>query len=182
MNRVLSRAVSLFVICALGAVSLFACIQAHTGVIDIKKTPPPKVPADWKNVQVKDFSFSIPPDLKPEDIRGIDSTVYGYVGDHMRIVIDLGRYSNNLQAYRDQPGYLEEWIVIDGRKAKVGTFHLSDEAANPTDEGREFIAAVFFPDIGVNDLQLSFWVNCETKQEQDVAKQVFYSIKFDKGQ
>lgn len=178
MNRLLGATVTLVAACTFGAISLLACVWGRPGVIDIKKAPQSKVPADWRNVQVEDFSFSIPPDLKAEDVRGIDSTVYAYVSDHMRIVIDLGRYSNNLQLYREQPGYREEWFIIHGRKAKVSTFYLSDEFANPGDEGRRSIAAVFFPDIGGNAAQLSFWVNCESGREQEVAKQIFYSIKF----
>lgn len=83
------------------------------------------VPHGWKKVELSDFSFYVPPDMKERDVRGIDSEVREYRNRNMRLGIDYGMYSNDLKSYAARPEYKSESVSIDGEKAKVATYRSS---------------------------------------------------------
>jgi len=136
------------------------------------------VPGDWKRVELDHFSFSVPPDLKRESTTAVDSSVWVFSSDHIRLVIDFGPYSNNLEVYHTQPGFSEELVEIAGKKAKIASFRLDDRFANNAHRGLRFVAAAYFASSVSDSQKLTFWVNCNGSSEQQIAKTIFHSIRF----
>jgi hypothetical protein len=138
------------------------------------------VPRNWKTVELSDFSFSLPPDMRDEEVKGIDSAVWQYRNDGMILTIDYGMYSNSLESYKSQPGHHEEWFLIGGKRAKICTFQL-DESFMNTAEDRDFsfISAAYFPEVRESSVaKLSIWVNAKGTGEQEAAKKIFQSVEF----
>jgi len=75
---------------------------------------PEKIPNDWKLFQASArFSFWGPPDLKEENVQGIDSYVGQFVSPKMILTFDYGMYSNPL----NDPKYKREATTVDGKEA-----------------------------------------------------------------
>ena len=138
-----------------------SCAQLST-------TPKVDVPPDWKKIDLRDFSFAIPPDLKERDVRGIDSEVWEYRSRDLRLAIDYGMYSDDLDSYSDRPEYKAEWVSIDSKKAKVVTYR----------SGKSYVAAVYFPGLWGSDTKLGFSVESKSAAEQELSKKIFQSIRF----
>jgi hypothetical protein len=130
--------------------------------------PKVEVPRSWKKVELRDFSFSIPPDMKERDVRGIDSEVWEYRSREMRLAIDYGMYSIDQKSYAEQPGYKSEWVSIDGQRAKVATFR----------SGKYFVAAAYFSGLWNSDTKLGFSVESKSAAGQELSKKIFQSIRF----
>ena len=123
-------------------------------------------------VDLGDFSFYAPPDMKNQNVRGIDSAVWQFRNSSMTLDLDYGMYSNDLKSYADQPEYQAWWILIDGKEAKVATLRMDD------DRGRKYVAAVHFPDVsGRGGTRLTAWARCRDRATQQSAKNIFLSIK-----
>ncbi len=138
------------------------------------------IPRNWKKVELGHFSFSIPPDMRDEEVKGIDSAVWQYRSGGMMLMIDYGMYSNSIESYKGQPDYREEWFLIGGRRAKICTFQL-DESHMNTEEDRNFpfISAAYFPEVGEGSAaKLSMWVSANGAVEQESAKKIFQSVEF----
>ena len=89
---------------------------AMTVVAQTRTAPatPEKIPNDWKLFQAStNFSFWGPPDLKEENVRGIDSYVGQFVSPKMTLTFDYGMYSNPL----NDPKYKREATTVDGKDA-----------------------------------------------------------------
>lgn len=140
----------------------------------IVSDPPP---LDWKRVDLRYFSFYLPPDIKESEVQGIDSFVWQAVSDSARLTIDLGAHSNDLTSYLEWPGFHQETLVIDSRQARICTFRHSEQFMDSADGDRLYIAAAYFADIGRGD-QLTLWFASNRPNDQQIAKRVFKSIKF----
>jgi hypothetical protein len=127
----------------------------------------------WKKVDLGDFSFYAPPDMKNQNVRGIDSAVWQFRNSSMTLDLDYGMHSNNLKSHADQPEYQEEWFLIDGKQAKVATLRMDDN------RGRKYVAAVHFPDVsGGGGTRLTAFASCRDRATQQSAKSIFLSIKW----
>lgn len=148
-------------------------------ISNVSKNHQNKLPKNWKKVELNRISFYSPPNLIQQDVKGTDSSVWEYRGHDMILQIDLGRYSNNLQSYSEQSEYSEELTEIDGKAAKICTFEVGKNSSLNNKQKCQHIAAVHFPEID-NDFntKLTFMVYCENADCRDIAKDIFYSIKF----
>lgn len=110
---------------------------------------------------------------------GTDSGVWKYQGEGIVLVIEMGQHPTDLVMDRHEPGYRDGSVDIDGRKAKIATFQLSaSRAAYFANEGK-YVAAVHFPDIGNSfATRMTLWANCDDLATQEIAKQIFLTVKF----
>lgn len=130
------------------------------------------------NIDLPLFSFSSPFALVSEREKGIDSAIWNFRNDDLRIIIDLGRYSEKPLIYKDEPGYIEKKVVIDRRKAVIVLF----ENVNTDPKEARFVAAVYFPKIDHQNTKLSFFAYCKNKTDQRDIERMFHTIKFKKRQ
>jgi hypothetical protein len=131
------------------------------------------IPDGWRRVEAGGrFVFSIPPDMQPQAVQGIDSYVGQYRSDGCELGFSYGRYADSLN-YEDKPEYTEERSEIGGKEAKVVTFYDPNRG-----DGRAAVAAVNFPDLGRGRTRLTMHLACRTRSERDTAKRVFQTISF----
>lgn len=151
-------------------------VDTPTRVSEIP-TPPAQssvATSDWKRIDLKAFSFSLPPGMKEKIARGIDSIIWKYADDSMELVIDLGPYSRRPEVYETKPEYRQEQIEISGKKADMISFH-SD---NPNFREQSYVAAVYFSEVGSTEAKLSFTVHSKSRRGREVAEAIFRSIRF----
>ena len=135
-------------------------------------------PEGWQRIDAKGrFSFYIPPEMKKQDVHGIDSYVEKYSSDTMRLGFDYGQYSNHLDNEGEED-YQAEMIEIDGRNAKLVTFTIKNG-----EPGYSYYAGVYFSDVGATDRrfrkpELTGGVSCKSKADQETAKKIFSTIRF----
>lgn len=128
----------------------------------------------WVKIELERFSFYVPPELKLQHDRGIDSAVWSYAGKNLKLVIDLGRYSGKPRIYESEPDYREEQIIIDGKRAVICFYRRSTVAQ----EHLPYSAAVYFSKVKSTAEKLSFYVAGASPEEQEVARKIFLSIDF----
>lgn len=149
-----------------------------TGRSILKSPAQQETPKDWRTHDLGPFSFQAPADFSGGQDQGIDSAVWSFRNENIRLELDYGVYSNDLQIYGDKPEYHESWVVIHGKKAKLCTFRLSDSSATPATEKKPFIAAVYFPDTGSPSQKLTLWASTDSPAAQEKAKLILNSVRF----
>lgn len=147
-----------------------------------QRVPPSEIapPEDWRKVELKDFSFYIPPDLIERKVRGTDSEVWLFRSKRISLTIDYGAYAGEC-ASLDRPGYREEKAAVDGRAAKICAYRRSDEYdATYPEKDREYFAAISFLDVwgGDSGARLKFDAACVDSSTQETAKRIFQTIRF----
>ena len=132
------------------------------------------IPHEWQRIHVKtQFTFFVPPDMKPHVVQAKDSSVGEYRNSNIHLRFDYGWYSDPLDNYSRKPGYQEVKVEIDGKRAKVVTFHNTEE-----NEDFKYVAAVHFVRVRDDKTGLTMWADCKGLPEVDIAKRIFGSIKF----
>jgi hypothetical protein len=183
MNYITARPVTVLVLFFTWGITPACSIEQNSASISSnspsmiqtpKSTTHQQATRNWKEVRLEHFSFYIPHELKVVKVSGTDSAVWKYTSTDLEFFIDLGFYSGKPLNYKDEPEYREEEIEIDGKKATLCFFRLS----KPFLKNLPYVAAIFFPDIGMEEIKLSFLANCASPHEQGVAKEIFLSIKF----
>jgi len=124
----------------------------------------------WKKIENEYFSFSAPPLVRNEDVRGIDSFVAEYAGDRITIHFDYGMYSNNFQDWPKDTTYEE--TKIDGKAARIGT------TKSMTAKDRPYRTKVYI-DVS-RDEALSMSAACKSKEDVATAKKIFATLVFKK--
>lgn len=153
------RAWSRLLFCALLAVS---CTPA-TSV---------KPPPGWVQIDARNFSFHVPPDVKAVPVQGIDSFVGQYEGDSISVGFDYGMYSDPLD-YKGRPGYRSRDERIGGKRAKIVSYY------NPaTGHSFDYATGAHFPEVNGNGLKLTVHVMCRTTNDYETAQTIFRTIKF----
>jgi hypothetical protein len=132
-------------------------------------------PSTWTSVQNDSFSVILPPGWAYEPRQGIDSFVGAYVGDGVELTFDYGIYSDPLN-YEDNASYNVHEETIGGLTAKI---------VMPT--SADGITGVHFADVGkfafpgdniAFDVRLTVAGNGLTQEQQQIALQIFRSIRF----
>lgn len=137
-----------------------------------------KQKSNWVLIKNAHFSFSAPPDLKDQKVKGIDSFVGKYNSKHLELLFDYGWYPFTFNDWPAETKYEE--LSIDGRSARIGSVRHQRGYSRPWST-QVFIPAVwkkkseskFDRDVG-----LSIFVNCETESDVAVARDIFKSLKF----
>ncbi|MFN8439607.1 MAG: hypothetical protein U0175_02500 [Caldilineaceae bacterium] len=140
--------------------------------------PTPVIEPGWYRVNVPDrFSFYLPPGMQMIPVMGVDSIVGQYNSDTLELSFDYGWYSGSV-SMPDKPEYKEVWTEIDHAQAQVVTFHDAGSGQH-----FKYVAAIYFPQPrpeteSTKGDKLNIWVFCKTPNEQEVALQIFQTIKF----
>lgn len=128
--------------------------------------------ANWRRVELTDFSFDLPRGMKERKVKGVDSLVWEYRDGESRLAIDYGMHSNDLRAMAGTPGARAEWVSIDGRRANVVTSR----------SGKSYVAAVHFPDLGGDAAsgrtKLTLSMESASPDGLADAQKIFHSIRF----
>ncbi len=174
----------ILIICC--CVSLVNCSKVQQSHIEISPTvksvqarnslplPTIKIPDNWKLINLNDFSFYLPPEVKSVKARRIDSAIWKYIGGNMELTVDFGMYASKPHIYGKEPEYYEEQVKIDDREAVICFFRSSDSNL----QSRPYIAAVYFSTMDSKDTKLSFFINGDSSTEQKMARTIFSTIKF----
>jgi hypothetical protein len=152
---------------------MFPALLALGGCSSTADGPATPAPTEWQQVDSNcDFFFKAPPEMKRQDVSGIDSCVGQYLGAGMDLSYDYGGYSDPLDSYSDNAEYAEESATIDGFDAKVIRLKLPNGGALP------YVVAAHFADIGKNGVKLTMWINCKGPAEVEMGRQILDSISF----
>jgi hypothetical protein len=131
-----------------------------------------------KKIDLKNFSFYMPPSMKEVQAKGIDSFVWEASSHSTRLIIDFGEHSNDLTSYLEWPNFQEQIVRIDSRPARLCMFKHANEFMDSADGDRLYIAAVHSSEVGLGNNRLTFWLASNNEAEQKAAETIFYSIKF----
>lgn len=129
-------------------------------------------PPGWRQVDVGDFSFHVPPDMKAVSSQGIDSVVGQYRSDSLSVGFDYGMNSDPLND-RQSSGYRSRYERIGGKRAKIVSYH----ASGAQDSFRHAIAA-HFPEVNGNR-KLTVHARCKTANDCETASTLLRTIEFD---
>ncbi len=178
--------INLLVISIIFSVSVFTFGQKQSPEITKNKTQSKsaqtQIPKGWKSVDLGYFSFILPESMEDKKARGIDSQVWRFEDDEIKLQIDRGMYEVDF-AYGGA-GFKKEtkWIELDGVKGKFFTidytksFRSKDHELSETQKEKPFLQAiVFYED---ENSYSSFWVTYKKTEQKDIAEKILYSIKF----
>lgn len=138
-------------------------------------TDPPKTiapPMGWTKIDATEFTFYVPPDVKGGPSHGTDSFVGEYKGNAISFSFDYGIYSDPLK-YSDKPGFAEGNEHIDGKTARIVSFH-NPRSGYPFDE----VIAVHFAEAGTNGNKLTMFAVGRTEGEYEMMRTIFRTIRF----
>jgi hypothetical protein len=125
------------------------------------------------------FTFSVPPDVEPDEGSGIDSYIAYFIGDQIRLSFEFGKYKNwiDLRDYAGRRDVEEFAKTINGRPARVVSCYDSSLPllANP------YTVAVLFTDVGSPPYRMSMEVRGRTPDVREIALDIFETIRFSGG-
>jgi hypothetical protein len=123
----------------------------------------------------QNVTCQMPDTLQPVTVQGVDSMVTQFEGQNLQISFDFGWYSNRLNAEPETRDYRARTVKIGGRKAKLVRWRRDDP-------NKPYVAGVAFRNVsgsGKASNHLSGSALCATPAEQDLAEQIFRTIRFD---
>jgi hypothetical protein len=136
------------------------------------------VPSDWRVVNLDDFSFSIPSDMKEMGGEGTDLSVWKYRRSDISIEVHYGPTSAHPQYFLDQPEYIERPINIGGRKGTLATFRLDDSNIGTFSNGSlKYVVAAHLTD-NVLSAPVTVWIIYSDKSQQEFVTKVIHSFRF----
>jgi hypothetical protein len=173
--------------------SLSCFKQSATSFEKVKKDSPiTEIPRDWQKIETDYFSFSIPPTMKNNNVKGFDSVVMQFENDEIKLDIEYGDYSADvISQLRDYEGQKES-IIIDGEKTELVTYDQNkpiyssnktiNAARSPSFEKvkNNYVIGVNFPNSMkfFHQSAISFVARCKNLEAREIARIVFQSIKF----
>ena len=182
----------------LAPVNLFLSCQNQVVVSNkTQKEVHREVPRDWQRIETEFFSFSIPANMKNNDVRGIDSYVMQFENDEIILDLDYGMHSTTMEYSASSFESKKDSIIIDGTETLLISYDankpvLASKAAVNADGSTKFekveknyVIGISFPYESrvipsKEYFAASFIANCKTLEAQETAKTILYSIKFKK--
>jgi hypothetical protein len=129
----------------------------------------------WRLIDAGPFTFLAPTSLVQVNVQGIDSLVGRYTNDSIMLSYDYGMYSDPLRRRFEKdkpPGYEEQNIVIDGKKAVIVAF------SGPIREwSHQYTKSIHFADVGDGHNKLTVSASGKTPDDIVTLQKVFESIK-----
>lgn len=150
------------------------------------------IPKDWKLVDLNGFSFLLPKSMEDKKAQGIDSAVWHFEDNNMKLHIDSGMYTNDFHDLKDSYEVKEEKVKIDSKNVKFfiwddnknnsTTFEVNkDGSIKPHDTyDKHFSIGVYFQTGWQRYSGINFVITTKTLEEQETAKKILQSIKFKK--
>jgi hypothetical protein len=164
----------------LGLSLLTVCVLIAGFILSQRPTSWPLfvAPSDWKEIELGHFLFHLPPDMKPQSVKGIDSEVWQYSSGSIILDVDWGRYPGACEPYRDEPEYKDEWVKVGGKTAHYWSHRYSEEYIPAALGDKRFNATICFADTGIGEQKLTLHAYYKTNSDQETAKMIFQSIRF----
>ena len=126
----------------------------------------------WSSIDATHFTFDLPPDFRSVLAQGIDSFAGEYRSNSVKITFDYGALSDPLSE-NGQPNYTSSEEELGGRRALLVSFDNTGH-----DGGYGYARCVHFPNAGPNGIKLTVFANCKSKDDYDIARAIFRSIRF----
>ena len=141
--------------------SVFATIihAAHAG-----DEPPPK---DWIRTDCGQFVLYLPPDMKAQKVRGIDSAVHEFSSTSIKFGSDYGAFSDPLDRGYPKP---VTTITINSKPARIVIY---DGAAD-----FPVLCNIHFPDTGHPAVTLTLGGGCKDKAALETLKRIYGTVRF----
>ena len=129
---------------------------------------------DWVAVDAGPFGFWTPPDVRDEEVQGIDSLVGRYVGDGLEIMFDYGWYSPGIDELERFGATLTPIDLGDA----TGTYATADGTA--ADFGAEHVTHLRVDRIPGADPSNALWmgVNYDDAELTAAAECIVGSVRF----
>ena len=154
-----------------------------------------EIPKDWQKIETNEFSFSILPTMKKNDVQGIDSFVMQFENNEITLDIEYGDYSADLIPHLQEYEGRKETTIIDGEQTEIVSYNRnksinlsnrpvnSDGSTNFIEPEKNYIVGANFPHkyeiISPEDRPaISFVVRCKNLENKETAKIILHSIKF----
>ncbi|HQU86855.1 MAG TPA: hypothetical protein PKY59_27220 [Pyrinomonadaceae bacterium] len=161
-----------------------------------------EIPKDWRKIETDYFSFSIPPTMKNQNVRGIDSEVMSFENEEMTLDIEYGDFSADVVSHLLDYEGKKQSIIIDGKKTEIVSYDINKpiyspnkatNAANKASNGddsfrlkkveKNYVFGINFPlkDEPIsseNRFAASFVIKSKSIEAKETAKIIFQSIKF----
>jgi hypothetical protein len=143
------------------------------------------VPDGWKRVSACGISFLVPASVENLNARGTDSCVAAFGDSDMGISIDYGMYSTAYKKHEvglegEIKRFRQGYIRVGGKRAQVVTY--LDVGMDRRDPHLQYFAGMH---VVVNERvrpksSLNMTVAGRSEREQELAKRIFWSVRFQK--
>ena len=126
--------------------------------------PPPK---DWIKTECGQFVLYLPPDMKAQKVRGIDSAVHEFSSNSIKFSSDYGAYSDPLDRGYPKPFTT---ITINSKPARIVVY----------DGGADFpfLCNIHFPDTGRPGVTLTLGGGCKDKAALETLQRIYGTVRF----
>lgn len=136
----------------------------------------------WRKVELPFLSLRLPPSMRERRVPAVDLSIWEFADDSMVLEVHYGQTVSSGQEYRQQPGFVEHKISIDGFQALGSQFRLDGSVpTNYSDNGFNYIASLFFPDVGRFGNRVLLLANCKNEKCIDDARKIFSTITVPTG-
>lgn len=135
---------------------------------------------EWVRVDVCKMSFIIPMDLKRTKATGLDSCVAEFASDKIRLYLDYGHYSSDIERGPRHFDFKTQSIMVGGKTARVVTYNdeTSGQGENPFLRYFAYLYVIVKPGKGEPELlpvSLMMGVGGESENVQEIALRIFRS-------
>ncbi len=146
----------------------------------IKSISQTQISNDWKLVDLDSFSFILPESMEDKKARGIDSSVWRFESDDIKLVIDSGMYKVTFPDAEDFESSTKQ-VVVDKIKGQYFAINYSkpkslEAEIDEKDKQKPYLEAIVFK--RNKYLFSSFWVQYKNPNQKEIAEKILYSIKF----
>ena len=139
----------------------------------------PDVPEGWTKINIWHISFYAPPDLKKNELNGIDSCMAQYANNDIALYLDYGHYGGPRTARGGELEWKQESRSIGGKDAQLTTF--VEDPRNRA--GLKYVAALYIVVKPGREWEwpttLEMSVTSDKRQDRDAALAIFRTISFE---
>jgi len=141
------------------------------------------VPDGWTEINICRISFFAPPDLKNQDLKGIDSCVAQFANNDIALYMDYGLYGGPATARGSELEWKQETLSVGGKDAQLTTF----VDATHSNSGLKYIASLYVVVKPVESgreresrpTTLMMSVTSDRRKDRDTALATFRTIRFE---
>jgi len=142
------------------------------------------IPDGWKKIEECGLSFYAPSNLKEIKVQPYDSCAKQYRNKNIVFSLDLienggSESSSRSGEYSDEKDFQIVKTIIDGQKAELITYYLSNDGGFKERQDLFYGAVLYVPLIDKNDDNLTIWTYSRTAEDREIAKQIFETIHFE---
>lgn len=128
---------------------------------------------NWKKINLPEFSFSVPKDIKDLQSTGIHSQIWQSESEDIFLSIELSDYVfPSVGGLKEKPTFREKFIEIDGKNAYLIFYKLEDP-----DEEYKYASEIYFT-FKNKKRKLSLKVYSKSEDDRKIAEKIFLSVKF----